>query len=92
VVLVLPHGVEGAIRPLSGATDDDDPIVERAAATRLALVGGASHGAGEFYRQRAEITKRLIAELGFGAVAVEGDWPDADRVNLFAPLSGDEDA
>src|SRR5207244_11409023 len=37
----------------------------------------------EFYRERAEITKRLIAEKGFEAVAVEADWPDAYRINRF---------
>jgi erythromycin esterase-like protein len=47
------------------------------------LVGEASHGTHEFYRERAEITKRLIAEEGFTAVAVEADWPDAYRVNLY---------
>ena len=32
---------------------------------------------------RAELTKRLIREKGFTAVAVEADWPDAYRVNRF---------
>lgn len=30
---------------------------------------------------RAEITRRLIEECGFDAVAVEADWPDACRLN-----------
>jgi erythromycin esterase-like protein len=47
------------------------------------LIGEASHGTHEFYRIRAEITKRLVRELGFTAVAVEADWPDAYRVNRF---------
>jgi erythromycin esterase-like protein len=47
------------------------------------LIGEASHGTQEFYRERAEITKRLIAEAGFTAVAVEADWPDAYRVNRY---------
>jgi Erythromycin esterase len=36
-----------------------------------------------FYQQRAVITKRLIKEKQFTAVAVEADWPDAYRVNRF---------
>ena len=36
----------------------------------------------------AEITKRLIAERGFSAVAVEADWPDAYRVNRFVRGTG----
>ena len=47
----------------------------------------------EFYRERAEITKRLITEKGFTAVAVEADWPDAWRVNRYVRgLSDDADA
>jgi erythromycin esterase-like protein len=29
------------------------------------------------------MTRRLIEEKGFCAVAVEADWPDAYRVNRF---------
>jgi erythromycin esterase-like protein len=50
----------------------------------------ASHGTHEFYQQRAEITKRLIAEKGFKAVAVEADWPDAYRVNRFVRNLSDD--
>jgi erythromycin esterase-like protein len=71
------------VRRLTGTEHDFDPLVERAAATRFALIGEATHGTEEFYRERAELTKRLIAESGFTAVAVEADWPDAYRVNRF---------
>jgi erythromycin esterase-like protein len=47
------------------------------------LLGEATHGTHEFYRVRAQITKRLIEEQGFRAVAAEADWPDAYRVNLY---------
>ena len=40
-----------------------------------------------------KITKRLITEKGFTAVAVEADWPDAYRVNRYVRgLSDDVDA
>ena len=48
---------------------------------RVVLLGEASHGTHEFYRERCRITQRLIEERGFTAVAIEGDWPDAYRVN-----------
>src|SRR5688500_6488979 len=50
---------------------------------RIVMIGEASHGTHEFYDYRAEITKRLITDRGFTAVAVEADWPDAWRVNRF---------
>jgi erythromycin esterase-like protein len=70
-------------RPLVGSRDDCDPLVQAAAGARLVLLGEASHGSREFYRVRADITRRLIVEHGFHAVAVEADWPDASRVNRF---------
>ena len=78
-------------RSLSGDVADYDGLVRRAARARFALIGEASHGTHEFYREREEITKRLIVEEGFTAVAVEGEWPDAYRVNLYVRgASGDE--
>ncbi len=50
---------------------------------RVVLLGEATHGTHEFYRERARITQRLIVEKGFTAVAVEGDWPRAYRVNRY---------
>jgi erythromycin esterase-like protein/predicted phosphoribosyltransferase len=81
-----------ALRPLTGAAGDYDALIERAAAARYVLLGEASHGTHEFYRERAEITKRLIAERGISAVAVEADWPDAYRVNRFVRGMSDDDA
>src|SRR4051812_35971267 len=68
---------------LSDSSADYTPLMSRIGKARLVLIGEASHGTHEFYRTRAEITKRLIVEKGFQAVAVEADWPDASRVNAF---------
>ncbi len=59
---------------------------------RIVLLGEASHGTHEFYRERARITKRLIGEKGFTAVAIEGDWPDAYRVNRYVSVAIGTDA
>lgn len=55
---------------------------------RIVLIGESSHGTQEFYQARAEITKWLIEEKGFCAVAVEADWPDAYRVNRYVGGQG----
>jgi erythromycin esterase-like protein len=70
-------------RPLTGDHRDYDALLALVGAARIVLLGEASHGTHEFYRERAKITKRLIAEHGFTAVAIEGDWPDAYRVNRY---------
>ncbi|MGO9031693.1 erythromycin esterase family protein [Mycobacterium sp.] len=55
---------------------------------RIVLIGESSHGTHEFYQARAEITKWLIDEKGFCAVAAEADWPDAYRVNRYVRGQG----
>jgi erythromycin esterase-like protein/pyrimidine operon attenuation protein/uracil phosphoribosyltransferase len=68
---------------LTGAAGDYDAVLARARDARFVLLGEASHGTHEFYRHRAEITRRLIADGRCTAVAVEADWPDAYRVNRY---------
>jgi erythromycin esterase-like protein len=75
--------LETAAHPLTGAPADYDPLLALVGNARFVLLGEASHGTHEFYRARAQITKRLIQEKGFTAVAVEADWPDAYRVNRY---------
>ncbi len=68
-------------------------ICRRAKGRKFILIGEATHGTAEFYRIRAEISRYLIVEEGFDAIAVEADWPDAYRVNRFVGgRSGDADA
>jgi erythromycin esterase-like protein len=74
---------------LTGAASDYDSLLNLIGDARLVLIGEASHGTHEFYRERAQITKRLIAEKGFTAVAVEADWPAAYRINRYARGLGD---
>ena len=64
-------------RSLAGAAADDAELMRLLAGADFALLGEASHGSDEFYRERAAITRRLIVERGIVAVAVEADWPDA---------------
>jgi erythromycin esterase-like protein/adenine/guanine phosphoribosyltransferase-like PRPP-binding protein len=77
--------------------DDDassyDALIKAIGSARIVLLGEASHGTHEFYRERAFITERLITQAGFSAVAVEADWPDAYRVNRYVRgTSGDDNA
>jgi erythromycin esterase-like protein len=69
---------------------DGDAVLARARDARFVLLGEASHGTHEHYRERAALTKRLLDELGFDAVAAEADWPDAYRVNCFVRGAGDD--
>ncbi len=85
--------VRDAASPMTGSSADYDPLLDFIGDAHFVLLGEASHGTHEFYRHRAQITKRLIQEKGFRAVAVEADWPDAYRVNRYVRgTGGDRDA
>jgi len=89
-VTKLTDLVRQSAHPLTGSAQDYDPLMDLIGDARFVLIGEASHGTHEFYRERAEITKRLIQEKGFTAVAVEADWPDAYRVNRYVRGSNDD--
>ncbi|MDB5483795.1 MAG: Erythromycin esterase [Caulobacteraceae bacterium] len=80
---VLIEALRRGARTLTGAAEDYDRLMDLIGEAPFALLGEASHGTHEFYRERAEITKRLIKEKRFTAVAAEADWPDAWRVNRY---------
>jgi erythromycin esterase-like protein len=80
--------VRQSARPLRGNTTDYDRLLHLIGDAHFVLIGEASHGTHEFYRIRAEITRRLIEERSFHAVAVEADWPDAHRVNQYVRSRG----
>lgn len=75
--------VRDAAHPLTDSETDYDHLLDFIGSARFVLLGEAFHGTHEFYRERAQITKRLIREKGFTAIAVEADWPDAYRVNRY---------
>lgn len=80
-------------RELTGSRGEYDALLGSIDQARYVLIGEASHGTHEFYRERARITRLLIEQRGFNAVAVEADWPDAYRVNRFVRgLDGDHAA
>ena len=85
----LTAQVRGMARPLRGP-EDLDPLLDAIGEARYVLLGEASHGTADYYTWRAEISRRLIAEKGFSFIAVEGDWPDCERVNGY--VKGRDDA
>jgi erythromycin esterase-like protein len=80
---VLANKIREKAIEFKGTDDVSDEILALVGDAKFVLIGEASHGTHEFYKYRAEITKRLIAEKGFSAVAVEADFPDAYRVNRY---------
>jgi erythromycin esterase-like protein len=86
----LHNALISSARPLSGYPHDYDSLLDMIGDARFVMIGEATHGTHEFYRERAFITQRLIEEKGFNAVAVEADWPDAYRVNRYVRNMSDD--
>ncbi len=85
---VLAEKIREKTVALNDTNDVADEILELIGEARCVLIGEASHGTHEFYKYRAEITKKLIEEKNFAAVAVEADFPDAYRVNRYVRGAG----
>lgn len=86
---VVTDYIRSVAHPLSkGDLSGYDPLLRSIGDARIVLIGEASHGTHEFYRERALITTRLIREMGFSFVAIEGDWPEAQQVNSYVQGEG----
>jgi erythromycin esterase-like protein len=79
----LVAGLRAAALPITGKDNDYDALMKQVGDARVVMLGESTHGTAEFYRERMHITQRLIRDKGFSAVVIEGDWPDAYRVNQY---------
>ncbi len=66
-----------------------DALIDRIGKARIVMLGEASHGTHEYYAWRAAISRALIEQKGFRFIAVEGDWPDAYRLNRYVKQYAD---
>lgn len=84
VSLSIPEMIAAAGEPFDGVEDANlDALVERIGDAKVVLIGEATHGTSEFYRLRARLSQALIETKGFDIVAIEGDWPDAARIDHY---------
>lgn len=84
--------VHSLAQRMEGSNEDFDALLEITGNKQFVLLGEATHGTQEFYQTRANITRRLISEQGFEAIAIEGDWPDVWRINHFVGGHSNDDA
>lgn len=80
----LAQLLAGSCKPFASTdTADLEPLLRRIGDARVVLIGEATHGTSEFYRMRERMSRLLIERRGFSFVAIEGDWPDAARVDHY---------
>lgn len=60
-----------------------DELIKEMSTKRIVMLGEATHGTQEFYNIRRHISERLIQDHGFNFIAVEGDWPDCQKLNDY---------
>ena len=74
--------LKSTVMPLQ-TNEDLTPLINAAGKAEYVLLGEASHGTSEYYKKRAQITKRLITEKGFSLIALEADWAASYEINLY---------
>lgn len=82
--------IRRAATPLKSLPADYAPLLQMLDKKSFVLLGEATHGTREFYQARVDITKQLITEHGLNAIAIEGDWPAAYRVNRYLRWQSDD--
>lgn len=78
----LDAAIKMAMVPVTNEIDYFQ-LIQSIKDARIVMLGEASHGTHEFYQVRRFISQQLIKNHGFKFIAVEGDWPDADRLNKY---------
>jgi erythromycin esterase-like protein len=79
---IIP-ALEQASSQLAGAVNDYDAFMDLVGSARFVLLGASTRGTHEFCAARARITRRLIEEKGFTAIALDADWTDVVRLNRY---------
>ena len=86
---LLAQTIAGACERFESIESADlAPLLERIGDARVVLLGEATHGTSEFYRMRERISRELIERKGFDFIAIEGDWPDAARIDRYVRHAG----
>ena len=62
---------------------DLQPLIDKISHSKVVMLGEATHGTHEFYEWRKEITKVLVKEHGFRAIAIEGEWPASRSITRY---------
>ncbi|KAL1917547.1 uncharacterized protein VTP21DRAFT_3940 [Calcarisporiella thermophila] len=73
-----------------GNSSEYSKLLDAIGDSQIVLIGEASHGTAEFYRERELITQLLIEKKNFSAICCEADYPESYSVNRY--IQGTSDA
>jgi erythromycin esterase-like protein len=84
--------IREAAQPLTdGEAGDFDALLKLTRDARVMLLGITSCGTHELFQARSEVTRRLIRDRGFTALALQVDAPAAQRIDNFVKDRSDGD-
>jgi erythromycin esterase-like protein len=72
-----------AIPLLDGVAGDYDPILADTDGSRVVVLGIGCNGSHELFQARIELTKRLIADMGFSSVCLDEPSPVVHAIDAF---------
>jgi erythromycin esterase-like protein len=74
---------EAAIPLFDGEAGDYDPLMKLVSGSRMVLLGVSSFGTHELFHARAELTKRLIQEMGFTSLALDAGPAEVEPIDAY---------
>src|SRR5258708_7050704 len=67
----------------TGNVDDLAPLASIAGGTHIVGLGDATHGTHEFFTTKLRIVQFLVERMGFDVLAMEGSYPQFERINAY---------
>jgi erythromycin esterase len=66
-----------------GSYEDLMPLEAVIGDARIVALGEATHGTHEFFTLKPRMVEFLVREMGFTVLAMEANWPEAERLNRY---------
>jgi erythromycin esterase len=86
--------VEQIAERLMPLSDEEDlaPLIAHVRSRPIVMFGEATHGTSEFYALRERLSRYLLRNENYAFVAVEGDWPDSQKLNRLVKTGSSKPA
>src|SRR5258705_10192687 len=77
------HAIPLATTEATGNVDDLAPLASIVGGTHIVGLGDATHGTHEFFTTKLRIVQFLVERMGFDVLAMEGSYPQFERINAY---------
>src|SRR5436190_20413104 len=77
------HAIPLATTEATGNVDDLAPLAGIVGSAHVVGLGDATHGTHEFFTTKLRIVQFLVERMGFDVLAMEGSFPQFERINAY---------